>query len=84
MSFSQSSVSITECHKKSTDIIDFNKPKGGVEALDEICKELNYFRNTNRWSMAINYNLISIATSNACIVMKKTVKSNKKQIFLIK
>ena len=84
MSFSQSSVSITDCHKKSTDIIDFNKRKGGVDTLDENCKELNCFRKTNRWSMAINYSLINVATSNAYILMRNIVKSDKKQILLIK
>ena len=75
MSFSQFSVSITDCHNTSTTIIDFNKRKDGVDTLDEICKELNCFRKTNRWSMAINYSSINVATSNACILMKNTVKS---------
>ena len=77
MSFPQSSVSITECIKKSTAIIDFNKQKGGVDTPDENCKELNCLRKTNRWLMAINYNLINVATSNACIVTRNTVKSDK-------
>ena len=31
--------------------VDFNKCKVGVDTLDEICKELNCFRKTNRWSI---------------------------------
>ena len=81
MSSSHSDVSIADCHSKPT-IIDYDKHKGGVDTLDENCKELNCFRKTNRWPMVINYNLINVATNNAFIVMRGVGKSSKKTEFL--
>ena len=64
------SISITDCHKKPTVIIDCNQYNGGVDTLDKNCEEFSCLRKTNRWPMVINYNLINIATKNAFIVMK--------------
>ena len=44
MSSSHSSNSITDCHKKSRVITDYNKHKGGVDTLDENCEEFSCLR----------------------------------------
>ena len=81
MSSSHSDVSIADCHSKPT-IIDYDKHKGGVDTLDENCKEFNCLRKTNRWPMVINYSLINVAANNAFIVMRGVGKSSKKTEFL--
>ena len=82
MTFFHSNVSITDCHSKPTVIMDYNKHKGGVDTLDENCKEFNCLRKTNRWPMVIHYNLINVATNNAFIAMRGVEKSSKKTDFL--
>ena len=82
MSSSHSSISITNCHKKTTVITDYNKHKGGVDTLDENCEEFSCLRKTNRWPMVINYNLINVATNNAFIVMRGSGKCERKTDFL--
>ena len=82
MPYSHSDVSVTDCHSKLTIIIDYNKPKGGVEILDENCEEFNCLKKTNCWPMVINDNLINIAANNAFIVIRGVGKSSKKTEFL--
>ena len=82
MSSSHSSISITDCHKKPTVITDYNKHKGGVDTFDENCEEFSCLTKTNRWPMVINYNLINVATNNACIVMRGSGKCDRKTNFL--
>ena len=82
MSFSHSDVSITDCHSKSTVIMDYNKHKGEVDTLDENCEEFNCLKKTNFWPMVINCNLINVATNNAFIVMRGVRKSSKRTEFL--
>ena len=82
MSSSSSFVLITSCHKKPTVIMYYNKHKGEVDTLDENCEEFNCLRKTNRWPMVINYNLLNVASNNACIIMRDTGKSEKKTDFL--
>ena len=81
MSSSHSSISITDCHKKSTVITDYNKHKEGVGTLDENCEEFSCLRKTNRWPMVVNYNLINVATNNAFIVMRGSGKCDRKTDF---
>jgi len=78
MSSSHSSISITNCHKKTTVITDHNKHNGGVDTLDENCEEFSCSRKTNRWLVVINNNMITVATNNAFIVMRGNGKSDKK------
>ena len=82
MSFSHFDVLITDCHRKLTVVMDYNKHKGGVDTLDKNCEKFNFLRKTNCWPMVINYNLINVATNNEFIVMKGVGKSSKKTEFL--
>ena len=65
MSSSHPSISITDCHTKTTVITDYNKHNGGVDTLDENCEEFSCLRKTNCWPVVINYNMINVATNNA-------------------
>ena len=78
MSSLHSSISITDRHKKPTVITDYNKHKGGVDTLDENCEEFSCLRKTNLCPMVINYNLISVATNNAFIIMRGSGKCDRK------
>ena len=82
MSSSHSDVSIADYHSKPTVVMDYNKHKGGVNTLDENCEEFNCLGKTNRWPMVINYNLITVATNNAILVMRDVEKRSKKTEFL--
>ena len=82
VSSSPSSVSMTDCDKKPTVIMDYNKRKGRVDTLDENYKEFHCLRKTNCWPMIINYNFINVASNNAYIIMRDTGKSEKKTDFL--
>ena len=66
--------SIMDCHKKPTVITHYDKHKGEVDTLDGNCEEFSCLRKTNLWPMVINYNLISVATNNAFIVMRGSGK----------
>ena len=82
MSSSHFSISITDCHKNLTVVTDYNKHKGRVDTLDENCEEFCCLRKTNLWPMVINYNLISVATNNAFIVMRGSRNCDRKTDFL--
>ena len=82
ISFSHSSISITDCRKKPTVITDYNKHKGGIDTCDENCEEFSCLRKTNRWPMVLNYNLINVATNNAFILMRGSGKCDRKTDFL--
>ena len=82
MSFSHSSISITDCHKKPTVITDYNKHEGGVDTFDKNCEEFSCLRKTNCWPMVINYNLINVPTNKAFIVMRSSGKCDRKAYFL--
>jgi len=79
VSSSHSSISITDCHKKTTVITDYNKHNGGVDTLDENCEEFSCLRKTNPWPLVINYNMINVATINAFIVMRGSATSDQKR-----
>ena len=77
-----SSILITDCHKKPTIFMDYNKHKGGVDTLDEDCEKFNCLRKTICRPMVINYNLIKVASKNAYIIMRDSGKNEKKTDFL--
>ena len=80
MSSSHFSILILDCDKKLTFITDYDKHKG-VDTLDENCKEFSCLTKTNLWPMVINYNVISVATNNAFIVMRGSGKCDRKTDF---
>ena len=82
MSSSHFSISIMDCHKKLTVITDYDKHKGEVDTLDENCEKFSCLRKTNLWPMVINYNLISVATNSAFIIMRDSGKCDRKTDFL--
>ena len=62
----------TKCTDKATgkpEIVEFyNLTKGGIDALDEKCKNYGVGRRTRRWPMAIFYRMIDIANVNSFIL----------------
>ncbi|XP_038069266.1 piggyBac transposable element-derived protein 4-like [Patiria miniata] len=48
------------------DIIHFyNKTKGGVDTVDQMCSVYSCLRKTKRWPMTVFYNLLNLAALNA-------------------
>jgi len=78
VSYSQSSISITDCHKKTTVITDYNKHNRGVDTLNENCEGFSCLRKTNGWPVVINCTMINVAINNAFIVMRGSGTSDQK------
>lgn len=57
------------------EIINFyNKTKGGVDTLDQMCARYSTSRKTRRWPLCMFYGLINIAVTNAFILFKLSGK----------
>lgn len=53
------------------EIIDFyNKTKGGVDVLDNMCNRYSCSRKTRRWPLCLFYGMINIAVVNAFVLSK--------------
>lgn len=71
-----SSVHDDDCIDKSTPedkpmiIIDYNKTKGGVDTVDQLCSYYDCARTTNRWPMVIFYSILNVAAINSHILYK--------------
>jgi len=57
---------IDETNKKPNIIMNYNETKGGVDSFDQMCQTMNAGRKTQRWPLCIFYNMINIASINAC------------------
>ncbi|CAF1308666.1 unnamed protein product [Rotaria sordida] len=51
-------------------ILDYNKTKGTVDTVDQMCHKYTVKRGTRRWPLCIFYGMIDIAAINALIVWK--------------
>lgn len=58
--------------KKKPDIISYyNKNKGGVDIIDQLCNSYCCGRGTRRWPMAIFYRIIDMIGINAFVLYKE-------------
>ena len=46
-------------------ILDYNKTKGGVDTIDQMCTLYNVARITRRWPLVVFFNLLNLAAINA-------------------
>ncbi|CAF1527960.1 unnamed protein product [Adineta ricciae] len=51
-------------------ILDYNKTKGAVDTIDQMCHKYTVKRGTKRWPLCIFYGMIDIAAINALIIWK--------------
>ena len=52
-------------------ILDYNKAKGAVDTVDEMCHKYTVKRGTRRWPLCIFYGMVDISSINALIMWKK-------------
>ncbi|PSN57460.1 hypothetical protein C0J52_08041 [Blattella germanica] len=54
---------------KKPEIIEFyNKTKGGVDTMDQLCNTYSCSRKTRRWPLCVFYGLMNIAGVNAAVI----------------
>jgi hypothetical protein len=71
--------------KKPNIIIDYNKTKFGVDALDQMTKQYNVKMPTRRWPVQVFYNILNLAAINAYVLYKRINAVNiSRRKFLIK
>ncbi|CAF1447770.1 unnamed protein product, partial [Rotaria sordida] len=69
-------------------IVDYNKTKGAVDTVDQMCHKYTVKRATRRWPLCIFYGMIDIAGINALIIWKEKYpdwnqnKGYKRRLFL--
>lgn len=69
MSTMHTTVEIEESINAKPEIIKFyNMTKGGVDNMDKLLAEYSVQRRTNRWPLAMFYNMLNIAALAACII----------------
>lgn len=63
---------IDEATNKPNIILDYNRTKGGVDTVDQMCTTYTTQRNTNRWPLAIFFRILDIAGINSEIAYNST------------
>ncbi len=59
---------VDEVSGKPVMILDYNKMKGAVDHVDQLCHNYSVQRRTTRWPLAYFYNCLNLAAINAQIV----------------
>jgi len=54
--------------KKPEIIMEYNRTKGGVDTVDQLCHRYTVTRPTRRWPMCVFYGMLDIAAVNSLIV----------------
>lgn len=62
---------------KPSMIVDYNKTKGGTDAMDQMLGNYTSHRKTRRWTEAVFYNLIDVAGLASFIIYKENTKDLK-------
>jgi hypothetical protein len=52
-------------------ILDYNKTKGAVDTVDQMCHKYSVRRGTRRWPLCVFYNMLDIAALNALVIWKE-------------
>jgi hypothetical protein len=61
---------------KKTEIVEFyNKTKGGVDALDQLCITYSCSRKTRRWPLRVFYALLNMVQVNAIVILNSVMVS---------
>jgi len=59
---------LNETTKKPDIIMDYNRTKGGVDTVDQLCHKYTTKRSTRRWPMCVFYGMIDIAAVNSFVI----------------
>jgi hypothetical protein len=59
---------LDDSSKKPDMIVDYNRTKGGVDSIDQLCHKYTVKRSTRRWPMCIFYGILDIIGINSMIV----------------
>lgn len=59
---------VDEVSGKPVMILDYNKTKGAVDRVDQLCHTYSVQRRTKRWPLAYFYNCLNLAAINAQVV----------------
>ena len=59
---------LDETSKKPEIIIDYNRTKGGVDTVDQLCHTYSVKRSTRRWPLCLFYGLLDIAAVNSFVI----------------
>lgn len=59
---------VDEVSGKPVMILDYNKMKGAVDRVDQLCHNYSVQRRTTRWPLAYFYNCLNLAAINAQVV----------------
>jgi len=79
---------IDQATTKPEIIIDYNRTKGGVDTVDQLCHRYSVKRATRRWPLCIFFGILDLAAINAMIIYLSanttynSKKSYKRRIFL--
>ncbi|CAF0959492.1 unnamed protein product, partial [Didymodactylos carnosus] len=68
---SNTSRKVDEVTGKPNIVLDYNKTKGAVNTVDQMCRKYTVKRGTKRWPLCIFYGMIDIAAINALIIWKE-------------
>lgn len=52
-------------------ILDYNRNKGGVDTVDQLCNTYNVARKTRRWPFAVFFSLLNIGGINAFVILSQ-------------
>ncbi|OWR55287.1 transposase [Danaus plexippus plexippus] len=75
-----------DAKNKLPEMVEFyNKTKGGVDLMDQLCHKYSVSRRTKRWPMAFFFGLMNIVGVNSYVLMKMATNKNiKRRLFLKK
>lgn len=79
-------VDTTRASSKPLAILDYNKYKAGVDTMDQMVANYTSKRATNRWPLAVFYNMLDIAGLASYIIYDSfgtSKKSDRRRSFLI-
>lgn len=69
--------SIDEGSNKPEMICFYNKTKGGVDTVDQMCSTYSVSRKSNRWPLTVFFPTLNVAGINAQIIYRENSKDEK-------
>lgn len=79
-------IDCTSQASKPQQIMDYNVNKGGVDVMDQMVSGYSCKRSTNRWPLAMFFNMLDVAALAACIIhdeLNNTSRSDKRRSFIV-
>lgn len=79
LSTSEEEVNINPVTKKPNMVEFYNRTKGGVDTLDQMCSVMTCSRKTRRWPQCIFYGILNIAFVNSYVIYCANMFSENKE-----